>query len=309
MRSHILFGTIVGALYTGIFLTCTAVHAQSYEDQARTIMQLFQSGQKDTAYVLLEPLKKSARFVPAVLYTRAQMTPDDRALALYKEVIALNPKGPWADQATFQLVSRYVEKGDSVAAQVWAEVLKSNHSGSPLVASATDMLKGVQHWQSMEDDPAVDISKGKPSARESVKEGTSGKESQKKAEEKKGEEKKVAEKKSEGRKAEEKKEPAKLAEAKSGDSKAAVPSDTYKASGMKGYALQVGVFSTRDLADSRSQELKRKNIRSVALPKMVNGKKQYALVVGPYTSIEEANKKKPTVAGACNCEAFVVKVQ
>src|SRR5690606_29863391 len=90
--------------------------------------------------------------------------------------------------------------------------------------------------------------------------------------------------------------------------KADTTSDTYKSSGMKGYALQVGVFSTRDLADARSVELKKKNIRSVSLPKMVNGKKQYALVVGPYSSIEEANRKKAVVAGACECDAFIVKV-
>jgi septal ring-binding cell division protein DamX len=84
--------------------------------------------------------------------------------------------------------------------------------------------------------------------------------------------------------------------------------ESYSSSGMKGYALQVGLFPTRDMADGRAAELKKKNLRSVALPKMIGGKKQYALVIGPYASIDEANKKKPAVAGACGCQTFVVKV-
>jgi len=277
MRSHILLFSVVAALYAGVFLTCTTVYAQSYEEQAKTILALFESGRKDTAYIMLEPLKRSARFVPAVLYTRAQMTPDDRALALYKEVIALAPDGPWAERAAFQLVSRYVEKRDSLAAYTWAGVLNGNYSRSTLLPAAAGLLKSVDAWRPFDEEPS-DAPKKTATKDE-------------KGDVEKGGATVV------------------VARTEAVVTKADTTSDTYKSSGMKGYALQVGVFSTRDLADARSVELKKKNIRSVSLPKMVNGKKQYALVVGPYSSIEEANRKKAVVAGACECDAFIVKVQ
>lgn len=305
MRSQTIFLTVVAALYTGVFLTCTAAYAQqSYEERAKTIMQLFESGQKDTAYAMLEPLKRSARFVPAVLYARAQMTPDDRALSLYKEVMALEPQGAWADKAAYQLVVRYAEKRDSLGAHIWAGALSTQHSRSPLVATATDLLKGITSWRSADEelaDVAVPASAAKSDPPEKK---LAEKPAVKKEEVRKEEVKKVGEKVIETKKTSEK------SGAKAGEvASKSTTTETYKSSGMKGYAIQVGIFSTRDLADSRSNELKKKSIRSVALPKMVDGKKYYALVVGPYTTIEDANKKKSVVAGACSCDAFVVKVQ
>lgn len=336
MRSNLFFLSVVGALYTGIFLTCTATYAQSHEEQAKNILRLFESGQKDSAYALLEPLKKSARFVPAVLFTRAQMTPDDRALALYKEVIALQPGGIWADQAAYQLVARYADKRDSVGANLWAEVLRMNYPRSPLVGDAEDLLEGIRTWRSPDEDLAeIPRSKEAPGVKETPKAKDASKpkdsppkeasktkdvpktkdvakETKKadeiKADEKKTEIKKVADKKSDAKKSDEKKDGAAKSTAAAAE-KESSPSETYKASGMKGYAIQVGIFPTRDQAEVLSGELKKKNIRSVALPKTVKGAKKYALVVGPYDSIDEANKKKPTIAGACDCQAFIVKVQ
>ena len=73
--------------------------------------------------------------------------------------------------------------------------------------------------------------------------------------------------------------------------------------------MQVGLFPTRELADKRVAELKKKKISASALPKMVDGKKQYGLVVGPYTTMDDATKKKSTVTTACDCKAFIVKVE
>lgn len=307
MRSQTIFLTVVAALYTGVFLTCTAAYAQqSYEERAKTIMQLFESGQKDTAYAMLEPLKKSARFVPAVLFARAQMTPDDRALGLYKEVMALDPEGPWADKAAYQLVVRYAEKRDSLGAHVWAGALSTQHPRSPLVPAATDLLKGITSWRSA-DEELADIAVPASARPEPSEKKPAEKPAAKKEEAKKEEMKKAGEKVIETKKTAEKNTGAKAGEVASKSNTALT--ETYKSSGMKGYAIQVGIFSTRDLADSRSSELKKKSIRSVALPKMVDGKKYYALVVGPYTTIEDANKKKSVVAGACACDAFVVRVQ
>lgn len=284
MKPNHLFFSMLAALYTGIFLTCTAAFAQSPEEQAKTILQLYEAGQKDTAYQLIEPLKKSARFVPAVLYTRAYLTPDDRALALYKEVIALEPGGPWADQAAYQLVLRYADKRDSAAAHTWATVLRLNYPRSTMLSTAEDILAEIQSWRGEFDD-LYDVPP-MPKGKTPPKEPASGKNVPVK-------------------KVGEKKEPAK----KGKDSSASAPTETYTGSGMRGYALQVGLFPTREKADTRAGELKKKNIRAISLPKMVKGKKQYALVIGPYPTADDATKKKPTIAGACDCQPFMVMVK
>ncbi|MDB5033736.1 MAG: hypothetical protein JWQ98_977 [Chlorobi bacterium] len=296
MKSHTFLPLVVGGFLVGILLAGTSAFAQTnYEEQARSILQIFESGQKDSAYALLEPLKRSARFVPAVLYTRGQMTPDDRALNLYKEVIAIEPGGPWADRAALQLVIRYADKRDSMAAYTWANVLRVNYPRSPLLATADETLKNARGWR-LSDEEMADAMAGKK------------KDDGKKADPKKATPAKTDPKKTDPAK---KVDPKKAVDGKGVAKVSSVtPTETYTASGMKGYALQVGLYPTRDLADERSDELKkRNNIHAVALPKLINGKKQYALVIGPYTTIDEANKRKTVISSACNCQTFVVKVQ
>lgn len=266
LRILLLSAGLAVTLFAGRLL------AQSYDEQARTILTLFEAGKKDTAYALLEPLKSSARLVPSVLYTRAQMTPDDRALALYKEIIALEPGGPWADKALFQLVTRYVEKRDSLAAQTWTNVLRTNYPRSPLVPNSEQLLAGVTSWSNVEEEGTQATSRR---SADTVRRGTTRRASN----------------------------------TETSTSSSNTPTDSYSGSGMRGYALQVGLFPTRAAADVRVAELKRKNLRAVALSKMVGGKKNYALVVGPYSTIEDATKKKATVSGICDCKAFIVKVQ
>lgn len=240
----------------------SAVAQSSFDERARAILQLYETGQKDTAYQLIEPLKREARFVPSVIYTRAQMTPDDRALSLYREIIALEPGGAWADDAAYQLVRRYIEKKDSLGAHTWTSVLRTNYPRSPYLVMSDDALRSVTAWV-LEQDPdgplLADNSKGKTPAK-----------------------------------------------AKTDETK---PAETYSKSGMRGFALQVGLFPTKAAAEKRGKELGRRKLKAVALPKTVDGKKQYALVVGPYKTLEAASKKKSSVSSDCDCQAFVVKVE
>jgi cell division septation protein DedD len=305
MKSNSLFFSILGALYAGVFLTCTAALAQTApEEQAKVILQLFENGQKDSAYALLEPLKKSARFVPAVIYTRAQMTPDDRALGLYKEIMALDPASPWAEKAAYQLVSRYADKRDSLAAHVWANVLRTNYSRSPLVAGSEKLLGEVTSWRVQEEDVA-EASAGKRPAGKDVA-GKTPKPVVRDA-------KPVVSKTTVGdtrvaaKPVVSKPVAAKPVSAKPAETTASP--DTYKATGMSGFALQVGVFPSKDLAQARSTELRKRQIHSFALPKPSAGKGYYAVVIGPYATKDEANKKKPVVDRLCGCESYRVEVK
>jgi len=350
-------GTLMAVL-AGILVCCATAGAQTtYDDQAKAILTLFESGQTDSAYAMIEPLKKSARFVPAVLYTRAQMTPDDRALGLYKEIIALDPGGAWADEAAWQLVRRYADKRDSSAVSIWAGVLRLNYPRSPYIAGVDSLLASPIVWEIEQDEPvtaskdvrpkdqkketkpaiataapkdakpaaakdspkdakstaAKDAPKdAKPAAAKDAKKDTAaiattskGNAPAAKTAVKPDDKKETAKGKEE--KGDEKKETTKKPAAKETDSQ---PLETYNASCMRGYALQVGIYSTRARAEAHAVELKsKKNLRAVPLPKIVDGKKQYALVVGPYATIEDANKKKKSVAGNCDCQPLIVKVE
>lgn len=268
-----------------------AALAQDYEKQATDILKLYESGQKDTAYTLVEPLKQSARFVPAALYVRAQMTPDDRALNLYREIVALEPSGPWADEATYQLVRRYIDKKDSLAAWTWFNVLQKSHPQSPYIAGAKSMLDDVDQWEleMPETEAGKDVAAA-PAKGTGTSSGTSGKTGSSS-----GKTSSTAETK-------EKKD--KAASTTTTTSGAAASSSDFS-----GYALQVGVFPTKAAAEKRIKELSAGSLRPKVFPKEVNGKTQYALVVGPYKSLEEANKAKPAVAKACDCGAFAVTVE
>ncbi|KXK51560.1 MAG: hypothetical protein UZ07_CHB004003396, partial [Chlorobi bacterium OLB7] len=96
--------TVILALLACIVAANGAVAQGTYEEQSLAILKLYESGNKakrDTAYTLIDRLKadRQARFSPVVLFVRGEMTPDDRSLNLYREVIALDPGGAWADDA------------------------------------------------------------------------------------------------------------------------------------------------------------------------------------------------------------------
>lgn len=218
-----------------------------YEARAKEILRLYESGKKDTAYILVEPLKKEARFVPAALYVRAQMTQDDRALGLYREAIALDPDGPWADESAWGLVRRYVEKRDSMAAHAWYAVLKKRYATSPYVEKAKQLVAGVRTWE-------IEMSDAASTA------------------------------------------------------DASVPAETVE-DRFSGYALQVGLYPTTEAAEKRRAELEAKGLKPDIFPKGIDGRTQYALVVGPYSSLDEAGKEKANVAKICECGAFTVIVE
>ena len=265
-----------------------SLSAQEYEEQALEILRLYEDGQTDTAYWLVEPLKRNARFVPAALFVRAQMTPDDRALGLYREVIALRPAGPYADDAAYQLIRRYTAKRDSLAAWTWLGMLESNFPQSPFIAVARELLGSQKVWtftsasgegEGME---SQDIGDGASSSSESDEDEP-----------------------------EEIDEPAVSAGTPADESSdepvegaVAVESDVFS-----GYALQVGLLPTKAAAERRATELREVGLEPDIFEKSVDGRTAWAVVVGPYATREEAAADKGRVAKACGCGAFTVLVE
>jgi cell division septation protein DedD len=264
--------------------------AQEYEEQALEILRLYEDGKTDTAYWLVEPLKRNARFVPVALYVRAQMTPDDRALGLYREVIALQPGGPYADDAAYQLVRRYTAKRDSLAAWTWLGMLESSFPQSPFIAVARELLGSQSVWtftsggsesdEMDSQDRTVDVVSSRSDADEpqdtedsEINTGTSPQSTVEPSDE---------------------------------------PATETPGSGeevFSGYALQVGLLPTKGAAERRAAELRGEGLDPDIFEKSVDGRTAWAVVVGPYATREAAAADKGRVAKACGCGAFTVLVE
>lgn len=246
--------------------------AQEFEEQAMEILRLYEEGQTDTAYWLVEPLKRNARFVPAALYVRAQMTPDDRALGLYREVIALSPSGPYADEAAYQLVRRYVEKRDSLAATTWYSMLSTHFPQSPYVAAARSAIENQGVW-SFGDEEIDEIASAPVLEATPVDDSSDT-----------------------------------TAVTPQPDPPTDLPTSAANDE-FSGYALQVGLLPTEAAAERRAEEVRKKGLEPYIFRKSVDGRTGFAVVVGPYATAVEAADDKVRVASACECGAFTVLVE
>jgi hypothetical protein len=258
-----------------VFLLFGLIHvvvAQDFEREAIDILKLYEEGRTDTAYDLIEPLKRNARFVPAALYVRAQMTEDDRALNLYREIIALEPNGAWADEAAYQLVMRYVTKKDSLAAWTWYGMLEKSYPQSPYIAKASTSLKETKSWTFItQQDQAVPNRPHSGNASASSPGGAST-------------------------------PPSTNTTTRTDTPVALTTRKTY-------YGLQVGLLPTRSAAQRHIEGLKSSGLSMSIYEKDVSGRKSFAVVVGPYDSQEAAAAKKSEVAKTCECDAFTVIVE
>lgn len=368
--------TVMLLLLAGVLATNSTLAQGTYEEQSLAILKLYESGDKvkrDSAYKLIDRLKsdREARFVPVVLFVRGQMTPDDRSLNLYREAIALDPGGPWADDAAAALVRRYATNRDSLGAHSWLGMLKSNYPRSPLVVAAQDTIAGISDWK-LPEAPAIAPKTGVASktgvapkndtvrsqVRRPAQSGTqsSVRRDTAKATKPTSTAKTTSAKPSSTTSSVKKPTSTSATKSATGSTKPATtktstatsptaskqapsttasktaakptastkPTSTTKTvakpatpkpasdtalSKLRGYALQVGVFPSKEAAQPRLTELQQKKLQVYALPKFIDGKKQYAVIVGPYPTLDDADNRKAEVAAACNCQAFIVKVE
>ena len=259
--------------------TLNKLSAQNYDNDCKTILKLYESGKKDSAYVLIEPLKKKAPYSVSVLYTRAQMTPDARAISLYERIIALEPNGTFTERALYQLVRRHTENKDSLSAFTWLGLLKERFPSSANLKAAESAINSIVSWKG---DLALPIKNAKPD----VNLGTTSQ------------------------------TPNTDKAITTADKKETKPNtDTKEVKSKKdfitGIALQLGVFPSKDLAEKAMDKVMEQfhDLRLEVLPKLEKGKKMYALITGPYKTIDLAKKSALALTGACNCKPFPVNVE
>jgi len=74
------------------------------------------------------------------------------------------------------------------------------------------------------------------------------------------------------------------------------------------YGLQVGVFKTREAANSERDKYSDMRFRTEIIEKTVEGEKMYAVVVGHYSTKTYANTARQNVKQHCDCDPIVLAI-
>ncbi|HAW08901.1 MAG TPA: hypothetical protein DCW42_07010 [Bacteroidetes bacterium] len=73
------------------------------------------------------------------------------------------------------------------------------------------------------------------------------------------------------------------------------------------YGLQVGIYSTKQAADTERERFLKQRLRTSIEEKVVEGEKKYAVVIGNYSSMESAEAAKVIIQQQCNCTPLIYK--
>lgn len=73
------------------------------------------------------------------------------------------------------------------------------------------------------------------------------------------------------------------------------------------FGLQVGVYSTKAMADEEIKKYRAKRIEAAVIPKFIDKKKMFSVVIGNYTGREKAESASELIKGVCGCNPIIVK--
>lgn len=73
----------------------------------------------------------------------------------------------------------------------------------------------------------------------------------------------------------------------------------------KAFGLQVSIYSSQETAELEMKKYLKQRMRTEVRPKVVDGNKMYAVVIGNYSSRESAEGARPIVEQQCNCSPII----
>jgi cell division septation protein DedD len=245
-------------------------------DQVRKLLKQLAAGKTEEVRKQVPELLATYPDHPGVLYLHAASLDDaKKALDIYDKIIRTHGDSEWADDAYWRIIQYYAIAGNIKMAQKELDAFRKKYPNSDFLSPAADVVA-----------TAVKIN-SKPKI--ASKDATAVKEKSKKE-----------------TKAE------KQAAKKNGKSKA-TKEDKKKANGKqtKGekvfYGLQIGVFRSDDAAKEEKDKYKSKGVAVEIREKEIGGEKMWSVVVGNYSSQDNAEKAKSEVQKACNCNPLIIK--
>lgn len=73
------------------------------------------------------------------------------------------------------------------------------------------------------------------------------------------------------------------------------------------WGLQVGIYETKEPADSEKNKFLSQRMRTEVMPRNIDGKMMYAVIVGHYTSKSNAEAAKIIINQQCNCNPIIIE--
>ena len=258
-------------LFFVFVLNLTSGFAQS--DRIRYYLQLVAQGKVDEVKKDLPDMLIDYPDDPGIQLLHAVVIDDAyKAVDVYEKIVKKYPTSDYADEAYWRIIQFYCVKGDTGRASSELEAYRKAFPTSQYLAIATDALRA-----------AVGITK--TSGRTTVLSlSKNNKDSEKPKE---GEKKSAVDKKTEKKETEKK------------DTK----ESTTKKKGT--YGLQVGIYSTREAAESEVERFKGMRLKAEILNKTINGDSKFAVVIGDYSTKESAEAAKNIVQQQCNCSPLI----
>lgn len=260
------------------------------------------------------PNDPGVRLLHAVLVEDASL-----ALPMFEKIVEEYPQSEWADDALWRVVQIYALRNDTARAWQALQEYRKQYPDSEFLLFASELVKNAVG--SVPPTRKVSVYESKPSTEkgtvaQNTKQPT--KKTETKAEDSKVVPAKSAEKsvdKADKTKAASEKNAAKPADkaekpVKPADEKPAkeTPKEPVKEKeSASRYALQVGLYSTRQSAEAEVEKFRSARMRTEIIEKSVDSETKYAVIIGSYSTREGAEKARETVEKYCDCTPFIIE--
>ena len=295
------------AVVTGICMAGYTTSAAQSDNLVRNRLKRIALGQAGEVRTELPDLLSEFPNDPGVRLLHAVLV-DDAALALpmFEKIVDDYPQSEWADDAQWRVVQIYALRSDTAKAWQTLQEYRKQYPDSEFLLFAAELVKNAvggmppSRKASVYESNATDkpiAAQGTPQAAKKTEPAatTASKSTEKPSSEK-----------SAGKPAADTTPPGKSAE-KSTPDKSAVQEAAKEKSAADRYALQVGLYSTRQSAESEVEKFRTARMRTEIIEKMVENEKKYAVIIGSYTTHEGAEKAKETVEKYCGCTPFIIE--
>ncbi len=265
----------------------TMSNAQS-DNLVRNRLKRIALGQTDEVRTELPDLLSEFPNDPGVRLLHAVLV-EDAALALpmFEKIVEEYPQSEWADDAQWRVVQIYALRNDTAKAWQTLQEYRKQYPDSEFLLFASELVKNA-------------VGRVPPSRKASVYESKSAADKSVAAQ---GSARQTPKKTNAAKPAVDKAPAEKASPEKTVGEKTAVK----EKDAADRYALQVGLYSTRQSAEAEVEKFRSARMRTEIIEKTVDSEKKYAVIIGSYSTHEGAEKAKETVEKYCNCTPFIIE--
>lgn len=266
-------------------------------DRVRFYLQKVAQGKVDEVKKDLPDLLIDYPDDPGVLLLHAVIIDDAyKAVDIYEKIVKKYPTSEFSDEAYWRIVQFYAVKGDTGRASQELEQYRKLYPNSQYLVAATDAVRdaiGVTKYTGKTS--IISFSKNQVVKEESIKSKTQVVNDDPQ--------------KSTDKKTDLAVKPKKDTEVKKSMDIKKNNDDSKAATKKKGtWGLQVGIYSSEEAAQSEVDRFKEEyRLKADIMIKYVNDDMKWAVVIGDYSSRENAETAKNVVQDKCNCSPMILE--